>query len=74
MALTNELSGDIASAILAANQNGRTRRELLDIVLSVHSILQHLNIRDAQERQLKHKKRLGQSRLPLGQHVGPTQP
>ena len=42
-ALANELSGDIASAILAAtNRSSRPLSELKEIVLKVHSALQQM--------------------------------
>ena len=46
MALANELSSDIASAILAANERSqRPLNELKEIVLRVHSTLQEMAIK-----------------------------
>jgi hypothetical protein len=43
MTVANELSGDIASAILAANERSqRPLNELKEIVLKVHTTLQEM--------------------------------
>ena len=43
MTVANELSGDIASAILAANERSpRSLNELKEIVLKVHTTLQEM--------------------------------
>ena len=43
MAIGNELSGDIAVAILGTKKAGRNISDLKETVLKVHSILQQLS-------------------------------
>ena len=45
MTISNELSSDIATAILAAeNKAPRELKELMEIVLKVHSVLQEMTV------------------------------
>jgi predicted transcriptional regulator len=40
MAISNELSSDIAAALLAENKSPQELRQLKDVILKVHSALQ----------------------------------
>ena len=43
MALSNELSSDVAVALLAQNKSPQELQELKDIILQVHSALQKMS-------------------------------
>jgi predicted transcriptional regulator len=43
MAISNELSSDVAVAILAQNKTPQELRQLRDIILQVHSALQKMS-------------------------------
>ncbi len=43
MAISNELSSDVAVAILAQNKTPQELRQLKDIILQVHSALQKMS-------------------------------
>jgi len=43
MAISNELSSDVAVAILAQNKSPKEREELKNIILQVHSTLQEMS-------------------------------
>jgi hypothetical protein len=51
MAVSHELSSDVAIAILTSvTQSNRDPRELMDIVLAVHSTLQELAVQERERR------------------------
>ena len=52
MAISNELSSDIAAAILAENKTPRDPRQLKDIILRVHCALQEMS-EEARARRFK---------------------
>jgi len=52
MAISNELSSDIAAALLAENKSPQELRQLKDVILKVHSALQKMS---ADERANRHK-------------------
>jgi hypothetical protein len=53
MALADELSGDIAVAILATKvTTDRDRDELLDIVLAVHGTLRELSVEEQRKKRV----------------------
>ena len=43
MAISNELSSDIAAALLAENKSPQELRQLKDVILKVHSTLQKMS-------------------------------
>ncbi len=43
MAISNELSSDIAAALLAENKSPQELRQLKDVILKVHSALQKMS-------------------------------
>ena len=43
MAISNELSSDVAAAILAKNKSPQELQQLKDIILEVHSTLQKMS-------------------------------
>ena len=43
MAISNELSSDVAVALLAENKSPQELRQLKDIILQVHSALQEMS-------------------------------
>jgi len=43
MAISNELSSDVAVAILAKNKSPQELKQLKDIILQVHSTLQEMS-------------------------------
>ncbi len=43
MAISNELSSDVAVALLAQNKSSQELEELKDIILQVHSALQKMS-------------------------------
>ena len=43
MAISNELSSDIAAALLAENKTPQELKQLKDVVLKVHSALQKMS-------------------------------
>ena len=43
MAISNELSSDVAVALLAQNKSAQELQELKDIILQVHSALQKMS-------------------------------
>ena len=43
MAISNELSSDIAAALLAENKSPQELKQLKDVVLRVHSALQKMS-------------------------------
>ena len=52
MAISNELSSDIAAAILGENKTPRDPNQLKDIILRVHCALQEMS-EEARARRLK---------------------
>jgi len=52
MAISNELSSDIAAAILAQKKNPQELNQLRDVILRVHSTLQKLS-EDARAKRFK---------------------
>jgi predicted transcriptional regulator len=58
MAISNELSSEIAAAILAEKKSPQELRELKDIIIEVHSTLQKMS-EDARSHRLKSKARGG---------------
>ena len=52
MAISNELSSEIAAAILAENKTPRDPRQLKDIILRVHCALQEMS-EEARARRIK---------------------
>ena len=58
MAISNELSSDVAIAILADKKSPQEREELKDIILEVHSTLQKM----AEETREYRSKRKSQER------------
>ncbi|HZJ45995.1 MAG TPA: hypothetical protein VFD63_19625 [Pyrinomonadaceae bacterium] len=65
MAISNELSSDIAAAILANQNSPQELRRLKDVVLEVHSTLQQMS---AEARARRHDERIVQpaARLSSG--------
>jgi predicted transcriptional regulator len=43
MAISNELSSDVAVALLEKNKSPQERKQLMDIILQVHSALQEMS-------------------------------
>ena len=43
MAVSNELSSDVAAAILAQNKSPQELQQLKDVILQVHSALQQMS-------------------------------
>ena len=43
MAISNELSSDVAVALLEKNRSPQERKQLMDIILQVHSALQEMS-------------------------------
>ena len=54
MAISNELSSDVAVAILAKNKSPQELEQLRDIILEVHSALQKMS-EEARDDRLKRK-------------------
>jgi len=50
MAISNELSSDIASAILLENKSPQELKQLKEIILEVHSALQEMSQLDKERR------------------------
>ena len=50
MAISNELSSEIAAAMLAENKSPEELKELSEIVLQVHKTLQNMSERNLSER------------------------
>ena len=50
MAISNELSSDIAAAILAENRSPQELRRLKDVILKVHSALQKMSADERADR------------------------
>lgn len=57
MAISNELSSEIAAAMLAENKSPQELKELSEIVLQVHKTLQTMSERTMSERRRAHAKR-----------------
>jgi predicted transcriptional regulator len=58
MAISNELSSDVAVALLEKNKSPQERKQLMDIILQVHSALQEMSEEtraDRFKRQLKNQ-------------------
>jgi len=58
MAISNELSSDVAVALLEQNKSPQERKQLKDIILQVHSALQKMSEEtraDRFNRQLKNR-------------------
>jgi predicted transcriptional regulator len=55
MAISNELSSDIAAALLAENKSPQELRQLKDVIMKVHSALQKMSA-DERANRLKHNK------------------
>ena len=57
MAISNELSSDVAVAILATKKSPQELKQLKDIILEVHSTLQKMSAetRDARLKREPHK-------------------
>jgi len=43
MAISNELSSDVAAAILAKKKSPQELRQLKDVILQVHTVLQEMS-------------------------------
>jgi predicted transcriptional regulator len=50
MAISNELSSEIAAALLAENKTPQELKQLHDVILQVHSTLQKLSADERAER------------------------
>ena len=50
MAISNELSSDIAAALLAENKSPQELRRLKDVILKVHSALQKMSAEERANR------------------------
>jgi hypothetical protein len=50
MAISNELSSDIAAALLAENKSPQELRRLKDVILKVHSALQKMSADERADR------------------------
>lgn len=62
MAISNELSSDVAAAILAQNKSPQELEQLKDIILQVHSTLQKMSEETRTER-LRKKPQTAQKAL-----------
>ena len=56
MAISNELSSEIAAAILSEKKNSQELNQLKDVILSVHTALQKMS-EDARARRFKTRSR-----------------
>lgn len=65
MAISNELSSDIAAAILAKKKNPQELNQLKDIILRVHSALQQMS---EETREMRFKTRMHHSRAATERH------
>ena len=65
MAITNELSSEIAAAILAENKTPKELGELKDVVLRVHTTLQQMS-EEARETRTQTKLRRGSQPAKAG--------
>jgi len=55
MAISNELSSDIAAALLAENKSPQELRRLKDVILKVHSELQRMSADERANRRKDNK-------------------